>query len=71
MSSELPEAACGRVELTVRQNPRGRFLFLVNRTDDEVPVPGLDGELLTGTAGADGTLLLRPRDVAVLRQPHG
>ncbi|MFE9173677.1 beta-galactosidase [Streptomyces kebangsaanensis] len=71
VSSELPEAACGRVELTVRQNPRGRFLFLVNRTDDEVPVPGLDGELLTGTAGADGTLLLRPRDVAVLRQPHG
>ncbi len=38
--SELPPPARGRVELTVRRGPGGRFLFLVNRTDAAVPVPG-------------------------------
>ncbi|MEU3276069.1 beta-galactosidase [Streptomyces antibioticus] len=68
--SELPEDVRGSVELTVRAGARGRFLFLVNRTDGTVPVAGLAGEVLTGgTAGADGALVLGPREVAVLHQP--
>ncbi|MFF0598194.1 beta-galactosidase [Streptomyces antibioticus] len=67
--SELPEDVRGSVELTVRADERGRFLFLVNRTDGTVPVAGLAGEVLTGsTAGADGALVLSPREVAVLHQ---
>ncbi|MCX4741505.1 beta-galactosidase [Streptomyces antibioticus] len=67
--SELPEDVRGSVELTVRAGERGRFLFLVNRTDGTVPVAGLAGEVLTGgTAGADGALVLGPREVAVLHQ---
>ena len=69
VGSELPEGARGRVELTVRQGGGSRFLFLVNRTDSAVPVPGLDGEVLIGADGAEGALVLGPREVAVLRQP--
>ncbi|WP_329223371.1 beta-galactosidase [Streptomyces sp. NBC_01485] len=70
VSSELPSSAQGLVELTVRRGAEGRFLFLVNRTDSAVPVPGLDGEVLIGGAdGAPGALVLGPREVAVLRQP--
>ncbi|GAA1188015.1 beta-galactosidase [Kitasatospora gansuensis] len=70
--SELPEPARGRVELAVRTDGGQRYLFLVNRTDQAVPVPGLTGDPLIGGAllGADG-LLLGPRDVAVLRAPSG
>ncbi|OQD56041.1 beta-galactosidase [Streptomyces phaeoluteigriseus] len=74
VGSELPEEARGRVELTVRRGDSGRFLFLVNRTDDTVPVTGLAGEVLVGTDGTDGTdgaLVLGPRQVAVLHQPAG
>ncbi|SME91805.1 beta-galactosidase [Streptomyces sp. Amel2xC10] len=67
--SELPEDVRGSVELTVRTGARGRFLFLVNRTDGTVPVAGLAGEVLTGgTTGTDGALVLGPREVAVLHQ---
>ncbi|MFE7646093.1 beta-galactosidase [Streptomyces phaeoluteigriseus] len=69
--SELPEEARGRVELTVRRGDSGRFLFLVNRTDDTVPVTGLAGEVLVGTGGTDSALVLGPRQVAVLHQPAG
>ncbi|MFI1728399.1 beta-galactosidase [Streptomyces acidicola] len=69
VESELPASARGLVELTVRSGPGGRFLFLVNRTDGTVPLPGLAGEVLVGTTGADGSPVLHPRDVAVLRQP--
>ncbi|WP_406718897.1 beta-galactosidase [Streptomyces althioticus] len=69
VESELPAGARGSVEPVVRRGPGGRFLFLVNRTDGTVPVPGLDGEVLLGSADADGTLTLGPRAVAVLRQP--
>ncbi|MBT2415070.1 beta-galactosidase [Streptomyces sp. ISL-12] len=71
VASDLPAGLRGRVEATVRRGPDARFLFLVNRTDDTVPVPELPGEILTGTTGADGTLVLGPREVAVLRQPGG
>ncbi len=69
MRSELPAGARGSVEPVVRRGPEGRFLFLVNRTDENVPVPGLDGEILLGATDTDGTLTLAPRAVAVLRQP--
>ncbi|MET7684575.1 beta-galactosidase [Streptomyces sp. NPDC005423] len=69
VESELPDAARGSVELIVRRDAGARFLFLVNRTDGAVPLPGLTGELLVGHAEEDGTVVLSPRDVAVLRQP--
>ncbi|MGW0817859.1 beta-galactosidase [Streptomyces viridiviolaceus] len=70
VSSELPAEVRGLVEATVRRGPEGRFLFLVNRTDDAVSVPGVTGEALLGTIGADGAVALGPRDVAVLRLPN-
>lgn len=71
VTSELPQEARGRVELTVRRGDAGRFLFLVNRTDDTVPVTGLAGDVLVGAGGTDGALVLGPREVAVLRQSAG
>ncbi|WP_327240810.1 MULTISPECIES: beta-galactosidase [unclassified Streptomyces] len=69
VSSELPDGARGSIELIVRRNSDSRYLFLVNRTDEMVPVTGLAGDLLIGRASDDGALVLSPRDVAVLRQP--
>ncbi|MEY9490701.1 beta-galactosidase [Streptomyces calvus] len=69
VDSELPAEARGLVEPVVRRGPGGRFLFLVNRTDTAVPVPGLSGDVLVGTTDADGLLTLGPRAVAVLRGP--
>ncbi|MFD5624826.1 beta-galactosidase [Streptomyces sp. NPDC127072] len=69
IASELPDSARGRVELVVRRDADSRFLFLVNRTDEPVPVPGLAGDVLVGPADADGELVLPPREVVVLRQP--
>ncbi|NUS25840.1 MAG: beta-galactosidase, partial [Streptomyces sp.] len=68
VTSELPAEARGRVELTVRKGAEARFLFLVNRTDDTVALPGFPGDVLYGTAGDDG-LVLGPREVAVVRRP--
>ena len=69
VDSELPDSARGDVELTVRRNTDSRYLFLVNRTDRTVPLTGLSGELLVGTAGEDGFPVLSPREVAVVRRP--
>jgi beta-galactosidase len=69
VGSELPDAARGVVELTVRRDADSRYLFLVNRTDGTVPLTGLSGDLLVGNAGDDGFPVLSPRDVAVVRQP--
>jgi len=66
--SELPAEARGRVELVVRRNDQDQFLFLVNRTDDTVPLPGFAGDVLYGTTG-DGGLVLGPREVGVVRRP--
>ncbi|MZG18846.1 beta-galactosidase, partial [Streptomyces sp. SID5914] len=71
VASELPAGVRGRVETTVRRGPGGRFRFLVNRTDDAVTVPGLTGEVLVGSTGEDGAVVLAPGDVAVLRTPTG
>ncbi|MET8472849.1 beta-galactosidase [Streptomyces sp. NPDC006422] len=67
VTSELPEEARGRVELTVRRDDTHRYLFLVNRTDERVAVPGLAGDVLLGPAG--DALVLAPCQVAVVRQP--
>jgi beta-galactosidase len=67
--SELPDDARGSVELIVRRSADSRYLFLVNRTDETVPLTGLTGDLLVGRTDDDGTVVLSPRDVAVLRQP--
>ncbi|MFD3610924.1 beta-galactosidase [Streptomyces atroolivaceus] len=67
VAGELPQELAGKVELAVRRGAGRRYLFLVNRTDETVPVAGLAGDLLTGDAEA-GTVLLPPRGVAVLRQ---
>ncbi|GAA3246472.1 hypothetical protein GCM10020256_74180 [Streptomyces thermocoprophilus] len=51
VGSELPAVARGAVEPVVRRGPGGRFVFLVNRTEQAVPVPG--GHRCRGGAGAD------------------
>ncbi|GAA2352291.1 beta-galactosidase [Streptomyces cuspidosporus] len=68
--SDLPAEARGRVETAARRDADGRYLFLVNRTDEQVSLSGVAGEPLAGgTSAADGSLTLRPREVAVVRQP--
>ncbi|MYS78082.1 beta-galactosidase, partial [Streptomyces sp. SID5926] len=67
--SELPASVRGRVEATVRRGAGGRFLFLVNRTDEAVTVPGLTGDVLVGDTGDEGAVVLAGRGVAVLRTP--
>ncbi|WP_405808672.1 beta-galactosidase [Streptomyces sp. NBC_01520] len=72
VTSELPESARGRVELTVRTDGSDSYWFLVNRTDEDVTFDAVAGEALTGPAPtADGGLVLPPRDVAVLRVAAG
>ena len=78
--SPLPAAARGRVELVVRSGPSGRFLFLINRGDEEVaiedlaavaggPVEIIDAPALAGSSDGASGLRLGPRGVAVARQP--
>ncbi|MEU3898933.1 beta-galactosidase [Streptomyces sp. NPDC045251] len=69
VTSDLPAEVHGRVEATVRRGPGGRFLFLVNRTDEPVTVPGVAGEVLVGGTGGEGAVVLAGRGVAVLRTP--
>ncbi|MFF8846323.1 beta-galactosidase [Streptomyces sp. NPDC015127] len=71
VTSELPEAARGLVELAVRRDADNRYLFLVNRSDEPVALPGPTGDVLVGPDGhaAGDGLVLPPRGVAVLRQP--
>ncbi|MET9494346.1 beta-galactosidase [Streptomyces sp. NPDC006552] len=68
VESELPPQARGLVEPAARRDADHRYLFLVNRSDTAVPVPGITGDVLIGPDPADG-LVLPPRAVAVLRQP--
>lgn len=72
VDSELPAPARGHVELAVRRDADSRYLFLVNRTDAAVPLSGLSGDVLVGAApdATDGSLVLPPWAVAVLRQPR-
>ncbi|WFE29578.1 beta-galactosidase [Solwaraspora sp. WMMD791] len=60
VGSELPEHLRGRVELAVR----GQYRFLINRTDEPVPLTDLPGEPVVGPART-----LPPRAVAVRAVP--
>lgn len=58
------------VEATVRENENGRFLFLLNHTEEEafasVPADGTD--ILSGCVyRAGGRVTLSPKDVAIIR----
>ncbi|WP_432166921.1 beta-galactosidase [Streptomyces sp. bgisy031] len=67
--SELPHDARGLVEHVVRRDAEHRYLFLVNRSDEQVALPGLTGDVLVGPPRREGDgLVLAPRQVAVLRQ---
>ncbi|WNI31871.1 beta-galactosidase [Streptomyces sp. ITFR-6] len=68
VTSDLPEQSRGVIEQVVRCDSESRYLFLVNRSDVSVPVPGLTGQVLVGLPGAEG-LVLPPGEVAVLQQP--
>ncbi|WP_428956278.1 beta-galactosidase [Streptomyces sp. cg35] len=68
VSSELPAEARGSVETAVRRDGESRYLFLVNRSDEPVELPGITGDVLVGPEPGDA-LVLPPREVAVLRQP--
>ncbi|MDI6942831.1 beta-galactosidase [Microbacterium barkeri] len=62
VESELPEALRGRAALTLRGSDGARFAFVLNRTDDELPLDGVAGAPLLGGE------TLPPRGVAVFRQ---
>jgi beta-galactosidase len=78
LGSPLPEPIRGRVELAVRSGEQGRFLFLINRGDDEVtiedvnavagaPAKVIAAPALAGDLNDTSALRLGPRAVAVLR----
>jgi beta-galactosidase len=67
VESELPADLRGAVELAVRTGEDGRFLFLINRTDQAVDISAVPGAILAGTGPADGTAKLAARGVAVLQ----
>jgi len=67
VTSELPRALRGRVELTVRSDGTHSYWFLVNRTDSPVVLPFAAGQVLGGAASADTPPVLAPRGVTVVR----
>ncbi|WP_338694148.1 beta-galactosidase [Streptomyces sp. Q6] len=71
VDSELPESARGSVELVVRRDADSRYLFLVNRSEESVPLPGVAGDVLVGRETGDDGIVLAPREVLVLRRSAG
>ncbi|MBO1337218.1 beta-galactosidase [Streptomyces sp. VRA16 Mangrove soil] len=69
VSSELPEQARGSVEHVVRRDADHRYVFLVNRSEESVTLPGVTGDVLVGPAATDAGIVLPPREVAVVRTP--
>ncbi|MCL2729353.1 MAG: beta-galactosidase [Actinomycetia bacterium] len=69
VASELPPAARGRVELTVRTDGSRVFWFLVNRTDAPVVLPLSPARVLAGLSDGEGRITLAPRGVAVVQYP--
>ncbi|MFG2077973.1 beta-galactosidase [Nonomuraea maritima] len=67
--SELPPAAAGSVELTIRTGDDADYWFLINRTDDSVELGDLEGEDILAPSLAAGPTLA-PRGVRVLRRPR-
>ncbi|MFJ8192698.1 beta-galactosidase [Streptomyces sp. NPDC096094] len=70
VTSELPEDARGQVELVVRRDTDNRYVFLINRGDTPVTLPGFTGDVLVGLVGTrtDELIVLPPRGVVVVRQ---
>ncbi|MBP2421577.1 beta-galactosidase [Microbacterium imperiale] len=65
-------ASDGAVEVIVRADKRGRYVFLANRTDRAVTV-SVPGHLIAGAAtsdgaASDGALTIEPRGVAVVSE---
>ena len=68
VGSELPAELRGAVELAVRTGEDGRFLFLINRTDQAVDISAVPGAVLTA-AHRRTHAKLAARGVAVLKSP--
>jgi len=70
ISSELPEALRGQVEIAVRRGENSDFAFLINRTNTELSLEGVEGQVIGGETapGAGGTLASRA--VAVFEIAH-
>ena len=60
-----PRSADGRLDVIERGDADARYVFLSNRTDDEVVAP-VHGDVLVGRASASG-VLVPPRGVVVVR----
>ena len=60
-----PRSADGRLDVIERGDAEARYVFLSNRTDDEVVAP-VHGDVLVGRASASG-VLVPPRGVVVVR----
>ena len=62
---ETPEL----VEVTSRENEKGKYLFVLNHAEEEktVQLPGNYKDILTGKSYHNGELTLAKKDVAILR----
>lgn len=60
-----PRSADGRLDVIERGDAEARYVFLSNRTDDEVVAP-VHGDVLVSRAAASG-VVVAPRGVAVVR----
>ncbi len=58
------------VEVVRRRGAEADFLFLIDHTGKGAEAPATGLELLTGTP-VDGTVLVPPGGVVVIREPHG
>ncbi|MDT3345062.1 beta-galactosidase [Microbacterium aquilitoris] len=61
-----PRSADGRLDVIERGDGEAGYVFLSNRTDDEVSAP-VAGEVLVGAAAASGVVSVPPRSVVVVR----
>jgi beta-galactosidase len=68
IAPDLPAELRGSVELAVRTDGRRRFLFLINRTDEDIDMTAIGGTVLTGAIGT-GARKLGGRGVAVVECP--
>jgi beta-galactosidase len=61
-----PRAVNGRLDVIERGNSEARFVFLSNRTDDEIVSP-VRGDVLVGAEDESGGVVVAPRSVSVVR----
>lgn len=62
-----PRAAGGALEVVVRADEASEFIFLINRTDDEVPSPLGGAVPLSADSPSEGALTVPPRGAVVTR----